>query len=235
MILAFGLFPVTLYYLSPFLSLGGMASGIVTGSILVFLGQLTVAAVAGRLFCGWACPAGGLQELVGLLRRRRVNRRAIGWIKWAIWGPWMVAMVFMALRAGGVHAVDFTYQTTNGISVADASGAIALISVVLVFFSLSMTIGRRAGCHVLCWMAPFMIIGTRVGEMLRIPRLRIASSPDRCRDCGACTAACPMSIAVEEEAATGAVLDPDCILCGSCADACPRRVLRFSFYRIERR
>ncbi len=226
---AFALFPVTLYYLSPVLSLEGIASGIVTGSLVVFFVQLVAAAVIGRAFCGWACPGGGLQELVARVRKRRVNRSRIAWMKWAVWGPWVLALVFFALRAGGVHALDFTYQTRGGISVTDAPGAIALLSVILVFFVLSAAMGRRAGCHVLCWMAPFMIIGRRVGTIISLPSLRLTARPEACRECGKCTAGCPMSIEVERLVASPSMAADDCILCGSCADACPRKVIHFSF------
>jgi len=54
------LFPVTLYYFSPALSLQGLASGVVTGSILVFALLFLSSLFLGRAFCGWACPAGGV-------------------------------------------------------------------------------------------------------------------------------------------------------------------------------
>ena len=47
------LFPVTLYYLSPVVSLMGAAAGIVTGSVLVFCAQLIIALFLGRSFCSW--------------------------------------------------------------------------------------------------------------------------------------------------------------------------------------
>ena len=59
----FLLLPVTLYYFSPVLSLQAAASGIVSGSLVVF-GILFIASLfLGRLFCGWVCPAGGARSL----------------------------------------------------------------------------------------------------------------------------------------------------------------------------
>ncbi|HEY9594174.1 MAG TPA: 4Fe-4S binding protein, partial [Spirochaetia bacterium] len=110
------LFPVTLYYFSPVLSLQGASMGIVSGSILVFGAQFLIALFLGRAFCGWACPAGAAQEIVLGFRGRRIRRR-IGWIKWLVWAPWFVAILLMTLRAGGVRTVDFTWRTWHGISV----------------------------------------------------------------------------------------------------------------------
>lgn len=77
---SFAILPITLYYFSPVMSLGGTALRIVTGSLLVFAAQFISSLFVGRLFCGWACPVGGLQEAVALFRGRPVNRRRIRWI-----------------------------------------------------------------------------------------------------------------------------------------------------------
>jgi hypothetical protein len=107
----FALLPVTLYYLSPMLPLSAAAQGIVSGSLLVFAAQLLLSLFLGRLFCGWACPAGGLQEIVLLFRRRPVRPERIGWITYLVWVPWLAGLVYLFLRARGVRGVDFFYQT----------------------------------------------------------------------------------------------------------------------------
>lgn len=228
---SFALLPVTLYYFSPVLFLGGAAQGIVTGSLLVFAAQFVLSLVVGRLFCGWACPVGGLQEAAALARGKPVARRRIGWIKWAIWAPWVAGGVFLVIRAGGFSRVDFTYQTWHGISVGELSGLIAYVSVVALFAVLSLTVGRRAGCHTVCWMAPFMIIGRKARNVLAWPSLGLASRAAACTACGACTKTCPMSIDVQAMVAATDMESSDCILCGSCVDGCPRKVIRFRFAR----
>ena len=169
---SFALLPITLYYFSPVMSLGGTAFGIVTGSLLIFAVQFLFSLFVGRLFCGWACPVGGLQEAVALLRGKPVNRRRIGWIKWLIWAPWVAAVAFFALRAGGFNRVDVSYQTWHGISVADLPSLIAYVAVVALFLVLSLTVSRRAGCHTVCWMAPFMVIGRKIRNVFAWPSLR---------------------------------------------------------------
>ena len=230
---SFVLLPITLYYLSPVLSLSAAASGIVSGSVIVFGGQFIASLLVGRLFCGWACPAGGVQEIVSFFRRRPVNRRRIGWIKYVIWAPWMIGLVFFILQNGGVKAFDFFYQTNRGISVTDMSGLIAYVSVGVLFFVLSVTVGKRAGCHTVCWMAPFMVIGRKIRTTFAWPSLRLAAESERCAACAKCSRECPMSIDVAEGVKAGRLETSDCILCGSCVDTCvdtcPRGAIRFSF------
>jgi polyferredoxin len=224
----FALLPITLYYMSPVLSLQGAASGIIGGSVIVFCLQFAGSLFLGRLFCGWACPAGGAQELVMGLRRRPVGRRA-GWSKWIIWVPWVLTLVFLVLRAGGVRRLDLFYLTRHGVSVTDLPGAIAYASVVLVFLTLALALGRRGGCHVLCWMAPFMVVGRSIRNVLAWPSLRLKADASLCGGCGTCTRKCPMSIDVKERVETGRLEAADCILCASCADTCPKGAIRYSF------
>ncbi|MCX7041021.1 MAG: 4Fe-4S binding protein [Spirochaetes bacterium] len=176
------------------MSLGGTAFSIVTGSLLIFAVQFLSSLFVGRLFCGWACPVGGLQEAVGLLRGKLVNRRRISWIKWVVWAPWIASLAFFALRAGGFTRVEVFYQTWHGISVADLPSLIAYAAVVALFLVLSLTVGRRAGCHAVCWMAPFMVIGRKIRNVFAWPSLRLGAHADRCTLRGTCVDVCPRGV-----------------------------------------
>jgi polyferredoxin len=229
LIVSFALFPVTLYYFSPILSLQGVAMGVVSGSIMIFGLQFLSALFLGRAFCGWVCPAGGAQEIVLGFKGKRVNRKRVNWIKWLVWTPWAAGLVLMALRAGGITAVDFRWHTWHGISVADLPGLIAFLSVTSVFLVLALSVGRRAACHMICWMAPFMIAGRAARNVFAWPSLRLAAKSDTCRRCGACTKQCPMSLDVQALVGADAMENADCILCGSCVDACPAKTIRYTF------
>lgn len=229
LVASLALFPVTFYWLSPAVPLQGAAEGIVAGSLLVFALLFVQSLLFGRLFCGWACPAGGLQELTAIVRSRPVNRRRLNWIKYLVWVPWVATVVFLFIRAGGVKRVNPLYLTWHGISVADWHAAVVALIVLLVLFLPALLVGRRATCHTLCWMAPFMIAGRWIRDQFAWPSLRLGVRPGRCTACGACTEACPMSIDVTERVRRGNLACPDCILCASCVDACPRKAIAFSF------
>ena len=222
------LFPVTLYYFSPFLSLMGLSVGVVSGSVVVFALLFLSSLFLGRAFCAWACPAGAVQEIVRGFGGRKVNRMGIRWVKWVIWGPWVLALVLMTFRAGGVRSLDFTWQTWHGVSVADMPGLITLVSVAGLFAVLALTVGRRAGCHAICWMAPFMILGRKIRNMFEWPSLRLSAETGACTGCGTCTRGCPMSIDVQGMV-KGSMENTDCILCASCADGCPQKTIRLTF------
>ncbi len=235
LLLSFIAFPLTMNYFSPYLIVDCAFQGIVNGSIVVFASMFAGSLVFGRLWCGWACPAAGVQEPLLQVNGRRIGRRA-DIVKWVVWIPWVALIVFAVVRAGGYHSVDVLYGTVGGISVAGdaerpvaAAYAIYLI-VVLLFFGLAAGFGRRAGCHTVCWMAPFMIIGRWLRNHLGAwPSLRLVADTPACKECGTCTNECPMSLPVQDLVASGSMEDSECVLCGTCADTCPSSVIRYSF------
>ena len=67
------LFPATLYYFSPMLILQGASQGIINGSFVVFAAMFVSSLFVGRLWCGWACPAGALQEFGQPINNKRTQ------------------------------------------------------------------------------------------------------------------------------------------------------------------
>lgn len=123
-------------------------------------------------------------------------------------------------------------MTTSGISVADLPSLISFLIVALVFVIISIIFGKRASCHYICWMAPFMILGTKLRDRLNLPGLRLHTAPEKCIDCGTCSISCPMSLKVHELVYENGIKHTECILCGSCADDCPNQVISYTFKNI---
>jgi polyferredoxin len=97
------------------------------------------------------------------------------------------------------------------------------------FLVLAVAFGRRAGCHTICWMAPFMILGRKVRNLARWPALRLKAEPAKCSDCLTCSRECPMSLDVHQMVQRADMEDGECILCGTCVDGCTKKAIRFSF------
>lgn len=209
LLVSFLLFPVIIFYFSPALIIEGALEGAVAASMLVFCLQFLSAIVLRRAWCGWLCPAGGLQEL----EATAVGKPAkLGWrarVKYVIWVPWVCSIVACAWIAGGFTTVDPLYGIPGGVSMNSPLGL------------------------PICWMAPFMVLGEKLGSALRVPQLRIEADPNGCIGCGKCDRACPMSLPVQDLLAGGAVADAECIQCAACADVCPKGVLRLRMGRMR--
>jgi polyferredoxin len=222
---------VTLFYFSPALIIEGAAEGIVAGSFIVFGLMFLSALFLGRLWCGWACPAGALQEIGAPINNRRTPNKRLDWIKWLIWVPWIGLIAVMAVRAGGFRTVAPFWRIEGGLTVLqmDAFWYVIYYVILALFLIPALILGRRASCHTICWMAPFMILGRKVRNLARWPALRLKADEDACIDCGRCTRDCPMSLEVNQMIHAETMENSGCILCGTCVDTCPKDAIHYSF------
>jgi len=230
---SFLLFPVTFYYLSPYLIIMGAGERTASGSMIVFAIMTLTAIVLGRLFCGWVCPAGGLTEALFAVQNRKANNRR-NWTRWLVWVPWMTVVLLVTLQAGGIQHIDFLYQTEHGVSLTTAGGMgpyIVFYAVLALVFVLSLVAGKRGFCHHACWMAPFMMIGRGVRNVLHLPAVQLRADTPACVACHACTTACPMSLEVQAMVLSRQMENSECILCGTCVDVCPHNIIRYDFGR----
>lgn len=230
LIISLLLFPVTIFYFSPVLIIGAGLRGIINGSFIVFVLMLFLSIPFGRLFCAYLCPAGGMEECAFAINDKVPKQ---GWrnrIKYVIWAVWIMAVAACYIYHGEIITVDFTYETNHGISISALPTYIIYYGIVLLIFLPCILGGRRVFCHYFCWMAPFMIIGTKARNLLHLPGIHISSDKEKCISCGRCTKACPMGLDAAEMAKRDDFSNAECIQCGACIDACNKDVL---YYKIK--
>jgi ferredoxin-type protein NapH len=225
------LFPVTLNFFSPYVSIDGAMAGIVSGSVIVFSLQFISGLFFGRAWCAWLCPVAGLSEIGMTVNKKIPSVRKLTFIRYSIFAVWFSILIASFVIAGGIKGINPLHLTENIISVDEPVKYITYYLVVFIFFGLTVGIGRRAACHGICWMSPFLVGGYLSGKLLHLPQLRIKSNPPDCTDCKTCSGKCPMSIPVSTQIKSGEVTSLDCILCGQCVDGCPNRVLGYGFRR----
>lgn len=227
---SFLFFPITLYYFSPMLSLSGAYNGILSGSCLVF-GLLFISSLLfGRGFCAWVCPAGGLQEnFPATAGKRRFQFGWKNWLKYVLWVPWFSSIILLFFLAKGEKKVQIFYQLSSKISILEDFALIIYFSLTILIIILSLAFGKRAFCHMICWMAPFMVVGNTIKRVLKIPSLHLGSDSAACISCNRCTKNCSMSLDVKEMVLSGSMEHKDCILCGECIDTCPNKAIQYRF------
>jgi len=188
-------------------------------------------ALAGRLWCGWACPQTVFTDIYAA-----VARRLRGWslggppARVATWRRIATHAVWIALSAVvGFHLVGFfrsPYEMLGALSSGDWTGASMgfwLAASALAYFDFGLV--RQAFCKYVCPYARFQSV------LLDSDSLVVAYDPRRgeprgklrkdgraavgdCVDCGLCVAVCPTGIDIRSG------LQLECIGCTQCIDAC---------------
>ncbi|MGQ8337843.1 4Fe-4S binding protein [Sunxiuqinia sp. A32] len=225
--ISFFLFPATFVYFSPYVIVDASAKGIICGSfflfILLFIGSLFF----GRAFCSWACALGGAQEILSPLKNKFAIKGRI--IKWFIWVPWISTILFIAIRQGGYQEINPLFRTNHGFSLGSIYTAIAYLAVLLVLLLAQFLVGKRSFCRHICWIAPFMILGTEIRKLLKTPSLKLVKRDSPCISCKRCTKNCLMGLDVENMIKTNNMENAECILCGNCVDVCNKECIKLKF------
>ncbi len=230
LLFSFLAFPITIWYFSPYLIINAAMEHIINGSFIVFCLMLIFSMFFGRAWCGYLCPAGGLQECAMRVNDDPAKQGKRDRIKYVIWTIWMIAVIVTFICGINDITINPFYMTDHGISIADISNYVVYYGVILLLVIPSLIHGRRAACHYICWMAPFMVIGSSIGKFLHLPQLHVEADKDKCISCGKCSRACPMGLDVKELVATGKNSKcTECIQCGACIDECPKAALKYRF------
>lgn len=221
------LFPITFYYFSPYVIMMGLTERVVSGSFILFFLLMITSIFTGRLFCSTICPAGTVQDMLIQRNFRPAKRKSLHIVKWIVFTIWFACMVLIVIQFGTPNSIQPLYQTEHGISIAQTSGYLIYYSVLGIFIILSLVFGNRGGCHTICWMAPFMIFGKKIGRLLKLPYYGLHAK-DTCISCKKCEKVCPMSLTQEQITSN---TNFDCVSCKVCVSACPNKTLDMTWHR----
>lgn len=226
--ISFLMFPATFYYFSPYIILFTSQAGIINGSFIIFIILFLISLFFGRLWCAWACPVAGLQDVCFKSQKRRPSLK-VNIIKYFIWIIWVGFIAWLAISAGGYKKVDFFNQTRYGISVTDAHSLTMFTTVMVVILIIIFIFGKRGFCHSTCWIAPFMVIGRKISLWLKLPKLSLIAEKEKCNSCKLCTRNCPQCLEVHEMVQLGKMENSECILCATCIDSCNKKAISYIF------
>ena len=230
-LITFLLFPVLIFYFSPYLIVIGALEGIVAGSMILFTLLFVLSLFLGKSPCGYFCPVGGLQECLMLANNKKAKGGKLNYIKYCLWIPWIISITLLFIHAGGFSKIDLFFHITNGVSLNEPFTYMIYYGILLLVVILALTLGKRAFCHYVCWIAPFMILGTKMANWLKIPVLHLKADKAKCVGCKKCSEKCPMSLDVKRMVETEKMTNSECILCGECVDICHKKAITYSIKR----
>lgn len=188
---------------------------------LLFL-LFPLALIAGNFFCGWLCPLGTLQEVLGrvplLGRKKKYDlppevQRYAKFTRYALLAALILITITGVLPAVTAHDIPINaYQSLFAIFDGIPLSAAAFVCLAAVFVLSLLT--DRPFCNYLC------IRGLQYAIPSCTRLFTIKRDDEKCIDCEACDRTCPMHIDISD---VHELRSPQCINCFRCIEACPAK------------
>lgn len=203
------------------LSGGGFIQKVALSSLILLIGTVITAVLFRRVFCGYLCPLGALQELFGKIGHRIWGRkrptvpaaidRPARYLKYLV----LIVISLWTWQAGElvIRAFD-PWVAYMHLTSAEVLAEFSLGLVVLGVSLAGSVVYDRFFCKYLCPMGAFL------GVVSKVAPFAVTRDADACTTCGACDKACPSNIAVST---ASTVTTAECISCNECVNACPAK------------
>ncbi len=198
-------------------------------TLLIYLGG-TIALVSmifGRAACGWACPIGFMQDILGGKKAKNEKRKKLDkkmrYLKYVI-----------LLVIAPVSYITGTMAYTN---ICPVGGLTATIPALILdphgytfgtYFIPKMTfvVGMIVLASLLSrgWCRHLCPVGAMMAPFNKVSILQLKVDFDKCIHCGKCEAICPMDIKMPEDNKS-----MECVRCGKCVSVCPVNAITLGF------
>lgn len=188
-------------------------------SMVWIIGLIPITYFFGKVWCGWVCHLGGLQEMIfkpGKLNFLKSERATDIMI-------WVRIFLLAAL------VIQVLITKTNLYKVIDPFKAIfnlypanLVTWILLVLLLLSSIFVYRPFCRAVC------PVGLVLGWISKIPGASILKTAESCNACKLCQQACETGAITRDE---GVVKfnNEECIRCGQCLENCKKEAVKFGF------
>ena len=187
---------------------------------------LVVGALGGSLVCGWACPFGFLQDLLGKITRRKFTLPAwVGTFRYVV----LVGLVVLLPMVLGASGIPFEKQVVSICRLCPAGALEAGLpysiqsaisghgwvmsglksGILIAFFATALFIHRP-------WCRIFCPLGGLLALFNRFSLFHLRFNPKECVGCNLCRSRCSMGVKVDQKVnVAGCIRCLECTTCGA--------------------
>jgi len=180
---------------------------------IVFLGLLVVISlIFGRVFCGWVCPQGALQEFlyrIPIKKTVQPTHRNF----FSIILPGLVFMTVFLISFFARISLLCAYDPFAAAFQLTGTVAVVIILIILALFSL---FSYRPFCKYVCPLGFLLGLASWAGDKLKI---RWIGQSVHCTTCAQCKKECTSQALIEHNQELR-ISSYDCIECGNCHQSC---------------
>jgi polyferredoxin len=193
-------------FLCPSLTIQNLIYRYETAYLILFLIPLVITFVFGRVYCGYVCPYGAIQELINVKNIKIPKKvdRYLKCIKYVL----LITLPVISIIVGYEFGFEAPFKTVFNFSF------LLVPMIITIGFAFISIFSNRFFCRYIC---PY---GALMGLISKISIFKLFKDED-CIKCGLCVKACPQ----------GAMCSPgesksECIMCGKCIEKCPKDCLK---------
>lgn len=205
---------------------GEFLKRIFTSSFILMGIFLITSLFLGRVFCGYFCPLGAIQEWLRIIGRKigvkkgfELPAKADKYLRYAKYFV-LAAVIGFSFFVGDL--VFRNYDPYNslmhlGVEFEEKIFGYSILGLVLLVALFSSNL----------WCRYFCPLGAFFGLVRKIGFFRIKRDAATCISCGNCDRSCPAGL---EIATADKVTSADCISCGKCVGGCPQSSLEYHIF-----
>ncbi len=187
-------------------------------SVLLFAGLIPITYLFGRVYCGWICHLGALQEFIFKTSLFKLFQSARAQKIMRIVRTVALALLIIQLLITGTNL----YKEIDPFAAIFNFYSPSLVGWVLVFVLIASSFFMyRPFCKTFC------PVGLVLGWISKIPGASVLAVKQNCISCVKCSKGCKIN-AITHDTKISVIENQECIRCGECMNECVKDALVFS-------